>query len=466
MGLENDEMNRRGFLSVAAMAASSFPAMRASLAENIDPITALTDCVDHHRRFRACFASKFRTGYCDFKGFDGKRTSPEKLLQMLDIARARLTMLSQDKATAAVLYHVRDDGTMDVFVLDQTGPVAWQRVEGQIETVLEGVRTGLGVETRAGARAAKPIVRKTQAVVAKPPVSLEALSALLLPGSVGRVIVSAGYQRLLVLGSGAVGQLPFPALALPDGKALVDQASVLLLADPEALFLNEESYGGSLDLASESLTFSFRDAFAGPKLMVGNPAFGKVEGWTLPPLPGAEAEIQNVAAEFIAKDVLIGKAATQKSIMKTLGQMQEKGGIAYFATHGVSDAANPMDGSFLAVAGGVIRGQEIRKLRMVYKHPLVVMSACQSGLGKTFSGGGYGLARAWYAAGAGQVVGSLWNVSDEGTSHLMTGFARAAVAGRMTVEEALRWAMRSTRDNFSDDPAIWASFAIFGNPSA
>ncbi len=460
-------MNRRHLLGHAAVAAVSLSVGRRAAAEaRPGPIDALTECIDHHRKYRACFATKFRTGYCDFSGFDGQRTSPEKLIRMLDVSAARLDQLSHRRPTAALLYHVRDDALMDVFLLDRTGPVAWERTHGDVAPLLDGLRTGLQVDVRAATRGATPMVRKKQDPDAAPApaIGIQAVSDHLLPGSVGRAIVSGRYERLLVLPSGAVGQAPLPALSLPDGRSLVDQAGVVLLADPEALFLSEDGFP-DLSLAVEALTFDTRAAFSGVKLFVGNPSFGKVDGWNLPPLPGAEAEIRSVASELISGDVLIGKAATRKAILSTLGQMQEKGGIAYFATHGVSDAVNPMDGSFLAVAGGVLRGQQIRKLRMVYKHPLVVMSACQSGLGKTFGGGGYGLARAWYAAGAGQVVGSLWNVSDEGTNYLMTRFARA-LAGRETVEAALRLAMQQTRDNFSSDPAIWASFVSFGNPGA
>lgn len=435
-------------------------------AQQADPVAALTECIDHHRKYRACFATKFRTGFCDFSGFDGQPTTPEKLLRMLTVGGARLEQLSQRGPTAALLYHLRDDGPMDVFLLDRDGPVAFERTQGDIAAMLGGLRVTLDLETRAATRGATAIVRKKEAPeVAAPAVGIAAVSERLLPGSVGRRLASGGYERLLVLPSGAVGQAPLSALVLADGRALIDQASILLLADPEALFLNEDNFP-DVSMAAEAMTFDTRSVFSGSKLLVGNPAFGKVEGWRLPPLPGAEAEIRSVATELAADDVLTGKAASQKKILASLRQMQESGGIAYFATHGVSDAVNPMDGSFLAVAGGLLRGQQIRKLRMVYRHPLVVMSACQSGLGKTFGGGGYGLARAWYAAGAGQVVGSLWNVSDEGTSYMMTRFARALAGGGETVEGALRLAMQQTRDNFSSDPAIWASFTSFGNPGA
>jgi CHAT domain len=53
----------------------------------------------------------------------------------------------------------------------------------------------------------------------------------------------------------------------------------------------------------------------------------------------------------------------------------------------------------------------IKSLKLEHD-PLVVMSACQTGLGKIFEGGTFGLTRAWHFAGASQIVMSLWNVDD------------------------------------------------------
>jgi CHAT domain-containing protein len=104
---------------------------------------------------------------------------------------------------------------------------------------------------------------------------------------------------------------------------------------------------------------------------------------------------------------------------------------------------------------------------------MVVMSACQTGLGKTFDAGVFGLARAWWQAGSPQVVMSLWNVDDAATNDLMTDFIgrvvadRAAPSGsRLTLahEQALRQAMLASRER-NADPALWASFALFGMPT-
>ena len=137
-------------------------------------------------------------------------------------------------------------------------------------------------------------------------------------------------------------------------------------------------------------------------------------------------------------------------------------GLIYLATHALSDAVNPMDGSFLALAGDHLYGRDIKGLFFL-KSPLVVMSACQTGLGKVFEGGTFGLVRAWYHVGAPQIVMSLWNIDDNATKDLMLEFMRRRKAGTMT-EFALRDAMLATREKYAD-PALWASVALFGVPS-
>ena len=97
--------------------------------------------------------------------------------------------------------------------------------------------------------------------------------------------------------------------------------------------------------------------------------------------------------------------------------------LIYFATHAISDAVNPMDGSFLALAGDHLYGRDIKDL-LFPNNPLVVMSACQTGLGKVFEGGTFGLVRAWYHVGASQIVMSLWNIDDNATKDLMLEFMR------------------------------------------
>ena len=97
------------------------------------------------------------------------------------------------------------------------------------------------------------------------------------------------------------------------------------------------------------------------------------------------------------------------------------------------------------------------------------MSACETGLGKVFTGGVFGLGEEWYDAGAAQVVMSLWQVDDQGTAKLMNLFIRNLVEQFNTgmaegAEYALAAAMRELKKEESN-PAIWAAFQVYGRPS-
>ena len=93
------------------------------------------------------------------------------------------------------------------------------------------------------------------------------------------------------------------------------------------------------------------------------------------------------------------------------------------------------------------------------------MSACQSGLGKTFPQGMFGLIEVWRNAGASQIIASLWNVDDEGTGKLMKNFVDLlAESGFDDAEFAMAKAMRDVRKT-NPHPLIWASFNVFGEPT-
>jgi CHAT domain-containing protein len=90
---------------------------------------------------------------------------------------------------------------------------------------------------------------------------------------------------------------------------------------------------------------------------------------------------------------------------------------------------------------------------------LVVLSACDTSLGKDVAGEGLmGLRYVVLARGAGAVVASLWEVPDEATSELMTAFYRSFLGRHNSVTVALSDAMRTMLSRSNADPSVWGSF--------
>lgn len=112
---------------------------------------------------------------------------------------------------------------------------------------------------------------------------------------------------------------------------------------------------------------------------------------------------------------------------------------------------------------GFLRIDEIYRLRLLAS--LVVLSSCQSGLGKEVKGEGLvGLTHAFMYAGAPRVVASLWTVSDNPTAQLMARFYREMLTnGEMTPAAALRSAQLSMlKDKRWESPYFWSGFVLQG----
>jgi CHAT domain-containing protein len=141
----------------------------------------------------------------------------------------------------------------------------------------------------------------------------------------------------------------------------------------------------------------------------------------------------------------------------------------HLATHGVVDLEHPrLSGLLLAeekgsAEDGVLRLGEIYNLSL--NADLVVLSACETGLGRVARGEGViGLTRGFLYAGASSVLVSLWRVGDASTAALMADFYRELLAGKPATR-ALRQARLEAirRDPESAKPRSWAAFVLVGD---
>jgi CHAT domain-containing protein len=144
--------------------------------------------------------------------------------------------------------------------------------------------------------------------------------------------------------------------------------------------------------------------------------------------------------------------------------------IVHFATHGLLDTVHPaLSGIVLSLVDeqrkpqdGFLRLYEIYNLDLPVE--LVVLSACQTGLGKEVRGEGLiGLTRGFMYAGAKRVIASLWKVNDNATAELMKRFYEAVLIRQQSPSAALREAQISMwRQRQWQSPYYWAGFVLQG----
>lgn len=190
---------------------------------------------------------------------------------------------------------------------------------------------------------------------------------------------------------------------------------------------------------------------------------GSDEQW--PDLPGSSEEARQLCAIWYPDDPAMQRAAcltglsASEAAVKTLNSGLTNAGqpltlasarILHFAVHGKADAAAAETSRLVFTRRQVLPAPALQQLHTLFPDhtkedgnlyaveilalrvnaDLVIMSACQTGLGKvTGTEGVMGLTRSWFIAGARGVIASLWNVSDIGTKVFMTLLHRSLAAG-------------------------------------
>jgi CHAT domain-containing protein len=193
------------------------------------------------------------------------------------------------------------------------------------------------------------------------------------------------------------------------------------------------------------------------------------EGLSIPRLPGTKQEAERILALAPAaerKQAMNFAASKATATSEELGQYR----FIHFATHGFLDSLNPeLSGIVLSLVdeqgapqNGFLRAHEIYNLKL--PADLVVLSACQTGLGKEIRGEGLvGLTRGFMYAGAARVVVSLWSVDDEATSELMSRFYSRMIRDGLPPASALRAAqIELLKQPGWEAPYFWAAFVLQG----
>lgn len=185
----------------------------------------------------------------------------------------------------------------------------------------------------------------------------------------------------------------------------------------------------------------------------------------LEPLPFTRAEVEGIPHKLKEDErtLLLGPEASELRLRMALGIMSSR--VVHLATHGLIDPAEPMRSSVVLAPEGDDDGylHSLEILAMELDRPMIVLSACESALGRLERGEGVvGLTRSFLAAGARGVVASLWPVSDQSTATLMSEFYYA-LWKKYSAAESLRQARAALLESEEwSHPYYWAPFIAIG----
>jgi CHAT domain-containing protein len=185
-----------------------------------------------------------------------------------------------------------------------------------------------------------------------------------------------------------------------------------------------------------------------------------------PTLPMAALEMQKIARHFSPADEDI--LARDKAVPEAyLSNTSNHYSYIHFVTHGVASRTDPLDSAIILSREGGAEDSFKLYARDIIRRPiqarLVTISACYSSGARSYAGEGLvGLSWAFLRAGAHNVIGALWEASDDSTPQLMDGLYQGLQSGQAPAE-ALRSAKLSLLHSESSfrKPFYWAPFQIY-----
>jgi CHAT domain-containing protein len=315
-------------------------------------------------------------------------------------------------------------------------------------------------------------------------------------------------RNLLISPDSQLNLIPFAALVDENNKYLVENYSISYLTSGRDLLkyqLNPQAKDNAVLVANPNYQTKINNNATIASNNTGNNASRTTENrsvdltrldWCCDPLAGTEAEAKAISPLLANPKLFTGNEATESNIESFQAPL-----ILHIASHGffledqpdstptdtgiteINDpnnpnlpkTENPLLRSGIALTGfnpaqnqydGALTALEVSGLNL-YGTKLVVLSACQTGLGDVKDGEGvYGLRRALVLSGAESQLISLWNVADEATKDLMVDYYQKLLekTGR---SEALRQVqLQFLKNPESAHPFFWAAFIPSGNWTA
>jgi len=412
-------------------------------AEAIEQYRLATEAIENVRanllslEDRANFFAARTKLYKDAANLLLQERKPAEAFAFADRGRARslLDSLSTNPETKTVvpagsivlLYFLHPDGAK-VFALTEGTPlvVALPASEARIEAAVREYR----------ALISSPPVRVTQARMTD--LSHQLYADLLKPVEP----LLKGKREIIVIPDGSLFYLPFEALRNPASGQYAGHRFDFVYAPSWNVYAALRAKPKS---ATTSALLAYGDA-------------DYREPWKR--LPFSREEVQSIAGLYSAK-ARVGSEASETALRADAAGGSHR--MIHLAVHAKADEASPRFSSLVFASDdrndGLLHAYEIQ--RMLLPAELVVLSGCETAMGKRLTGEGItGLTQNFLQAGAASVAASLWKVEDRATAEFMRLFHLELRRGRAPAA-ALRLARTQLAARF-EHPFYWAAFILIG----
>ena len=289
------------------------------------------------------------------------------------------------------------------------------------------------------------------------------------------------YATIYLSPDGVYNQLNLEAIPTPDGKYVIDNSNIVLVSNTKDIYLRKLK--SKTNNASNNAT------------MFGNPTFyltASTSNRTVASLPGTEKEVEELQDLLKQKGYKTSEYTEGAASEEHVKEM-ESPKIFHIATHGfvvasaeakatdltenqAQQSENPLmkTGLLLKGAGdllnktkynynlesGILTAYEAMSLNLD-NTDLVVLSACETGLGEISQGEGvYGLQRAFLVAGAKTLIMSMFKVDDDATQKLILSFYKKWLSTN-NLRQSFVDAKKELRVEYPE-PIYWGAFMMIG----